>query len=260
MPEREATGGARPRTNQGARRTSPGAATRAAGTATGRQPDTRQEVDPDVALLLGLRPADAAPLPDEDELDDSGAMTDTRIYEGELEARAIDSDQPDETPDQRLESLVAAEARSGETDDAYEASDEGLAWIPPTDPPVRAGDDGNPEIAAGFATSADDEPFDADHHGELLYPADERAARVEEALRADAATSGMADQLSIEVDGGRVVIHGRVEDLEDEDDVVAVAEEVPGVTEVISKIVVASLEGSEAAAGAGTETTQGGQR
>src|SRR5206468_3371423 len=106
--------------------------------------------------------------------------------------------QPDDPSEQRLESLVADEARSGETDDAYEASDEGLAWIPPTDPPIRAGRDGNPEIAAGFATSADDEPFDADHHGELLYAADERAARVEEALRADASTTGIADQLRIE--------------------------------------------------------------
>jgi hypothetical protein len=226
----------------------------------GARPDTRQEVDPDVALLLGLRPADAGSLPDEDELDDSGEMTDTRMDEGELEARAIDSDQPDEAPDQRLESLVAAEARAGETDDAYEASDEGLAWIPPTDPPIRVGADGEPEIAAGFATSADDEPFDADHHGELLYPADERAERVEEALRADSATTGIADQLRIEVDGGRVVIHGRVEDIEDEDDVVAVAEAVPGVTEVISRIVVTTLAGSESASGTGTDTLQGGRR
>jgi hypothetical protein len=253
-------GGARLGTDRGARRTSQSPAIRETGSAPGRQPDTRQEVDPDVALLLGLRPVDATSLPDEDELDDSGEMTDTRIYEGELEGRAIDSDQPDETPDQRLESLVAAEARAGETDDAYEASNEGLAWIPPTDPPIRVGDDGDPEIAAGFATSADDEPFDADHHGELLYPADERAERVEEALRADAATTGFADQLRIEVDGGRVLIHGRVDDIEDEDNIVAVAEAVPGVTEVISRIVVTTLAGSESTAGSATETAQGGRR
>ena len=67
------------------------------------QPDTVAEIDPDVAQLLGLRAADAGPLPTADELDTLGEITDTRIYEGELEARAPGGDQPDEDPAQNLE-------------------------------------------------------------------------------------------------------------------------------------------------------------
>jgi hypothetical protein len=208
-------------------------------------PDSRTEVDPDVAALLGLRPADADSLPTVDELDDTGEMTDTGIYEGELEARAIGSDQPDEAPEENIESLTMSEARSGETGDPYEAAEEGLTWIPPSDPPVRPGEGGEPEIAAGFGSSADDEPFDADHHGEALYPSDERVARVEEALRADAQTSELVDQLDIDADGGRVVIAGTVPDIDDEDAVIAVVEAVPGVTEVESRIVVTSLEAGD---------------
>src|SRR5690348_9682748 len=60
--------------------------------------------------------------------------------------------------------------RAGETGDATQASEEGLAWVPPMDPPVIPGDRGDPEIAAGFGTTAEDDPFDADHAGELLSP------------------------------------------------------------------------------------------
>src|SRR3569832_1420886 len=59
------------------------------------QPETAADVDPDVARLLGLRPADADPVPDAAEIDTLGEMTNTRIYEGDLAARPPDSDQPD---------------------------------------------------------------------------------------------------------------------------------------------------------------------
>jgi hypothetical protein len=207
------------------------------------QPDTRSEVDPDVATLLGLRPAGAGDVPDADELDDLGQMTDTAVYEGELASREPGSDQPDE---ERLESILAEEARAGETDNPDEAAEEGLTWVPPTDPPVIASDaPGGAEVAAGFGVTAEDEPFDADHHGEVLPADDERTARVEEALRADARTSTFADDLIVDSDGGLVRLEGVVADLDDEDAAIAVAEEVPGVTDVVSEIVVEALEGSE---------------
>src|SRR5215218_9114128 len=87
-----------------------------------RQPDTAAEVDPDVAQLLGLRPADADAIPTADEVDTGGEITDTRIYQGDLEARPPDSDQPDESQAENLESLVATELRDGETDDPNEAA------------------------------------------------------------------------------------------------------------------------------------------
>jgi len=205
------------------------------------QPETAADVDPDVARLLGLRPADADPVPDAAEIDTLGEMTDTRIYEGDLAARPPDSDQPDDDPAENLESLVATELRDGETDDPNEAAEEGMTWVPPMDPPLRAGDDG-PEVAAGFGMTARDEPFDADHHAEALSPRDEVETRVLEALRADAATSGFADALELDVEGGVVRVAGVVADLEDEDAVLGVVEAVDGVTSVDSRITVAAVE------------------
>ncbi len=202
--------------------------------------DRREDVDPDVAELLGLRPVDAEPMPDARELDDLGELTDTAIYEGELASREPGSDQPDEV---RVESLEADEARAGETDNPHEAAEEGLTWIPPTDPPTRPDPNGfGPEVAAGFGTTAEDEPFDADHHGEPVYGPDERTQRVDEALRADARTSSFADRLHVDSDGGVVFLEGRVDDLDDEDAAVAVAEEVTGVSEVVSHLVIGTLE------------------
>jgi hypothetical protein len=205
------------------------------------RPDTAADVDPDVAQLLGLRPTDAGSIPTPDEVDTMGEMTDTGIDEGNLAARPLDSDQPDDDPAENLESLVATELRDGETDDPNEAAEEGLTWVPPVDPPLRVGDDG-PEVAAGFGMTAQDEPFDADHHSEPITARDEVESRVMEALRADAATAGLADQLEIDVEGGIVRIAGVVEDLEDEDAVVGVADAVEGVTAVDSRITVAAVE------------------
>lgn len=205
--------------------------------------ETRDQVDPDIASLLGLRPSGAGDLPDATELDDLGQMTDTAMYEGELASREPGSDQPD---NERLESLAVDEARAGETEDPAEAAEEGLTWIPPSDPPVIPSDDpGGVEVAAGFGSTAEEEPFDRDHHGELLYAADERTARVEEALRADARTSAFADRLTVDSDGGLVRLEGSVSDMEDEDAAIAVAEAVADVSEVVSELVVESLQGSE---------------
>jgi hypothetical protein len=204
-------------------------------------PDTAADVDPDVAQLLGLRPADADPVPSDDEVDHLGRMTDTRVYQGDLEARPPDSDQPDEDPAENLESLVATEMRAGETDDPNEAAEEGMTWVPPIDPPLRVGDDG-PEVAAGFGTTAQEEPFDADHHASALSARDEVESRILEALRADATTSGLADRIELDVEGGVVRLAGIVEDLVDEDAVLAVVEAVEGVTIVDSRITVAAVE------------------
>lgn len=206
-----------------------------------RAPDTAAEVDPDVAQLLGLRPADADPIPTADEIDTLGEMTDTRIYQGDLEARPPDGDQPDQEPSEHLESLAATELRDGETDDPNEAAEEGLAWVPPIDPPLRIGDTG-PEVAAGFGTTAHDEPFDADHHGSALPIEDEIEARVIEALRADAATASLIDRVELDAEGGVIRIAGVVEDLDDEDAILAVIEAVPGVGIVDSRITVATVE------------------
>jgi hypothetical protein len=218
--------------------------------------DRPEDFPPDVAELGGLRPADADSVPDQSEVDDTGEMTDTRVYMGELEARPPDSDQPD--LDER-ESMTMTEPRSGETDDPSEASDEGLAWIPPTDPPTTTGRGFDPDIAAGFGSSAIDEPYDADHHASGLAAADERTARVVEALQADAATAGLAGGLAVSSDGGRVVVEGTVEDIADEDAVLEVAQRASGVAEVVGRLRIAALETNQDER-AGTPGENGGGR
>jgi hypothetical protein len=197
----------------------------------------------DVAQLAGIRdPVDQTAVASSEEVDRLGEMTDTGIYQGDLEARASDDDQPDHPVEDNLELLVEGELRAGETDDAGEAAEEGLAWVPPIDPPVVPGDDGQAQVAAGFGLSADDEPFDIDHHGSNELADDERTSRVREALIAHAGTSGLVDGLALAMDGSRVVVAGTVADLDDEDLVVGVISEVEGVTDVVSRLRVEGLE------------------
>ena len=133
--------------------------------------------------------------------------------------------------------------RLGETDDPNVAAEEGFTYIPPMDPVViadRTVPDGA-RVAAGPGRSALDEPFDEDHHGELLPTEDEMTDRVRDALRADASTSRYADFLQIDTEGGVVTISGEVDDIVDTDNISAVAEMVTGVVEVVDRMRVVSL-------------------
>jgi hypothetical protein len=142
-----------------------------------------------------------------------------------------------------LEVLTSGELRSGETDDPDVATEEGLAWVPPSDPPVIADaeEDDGIVIASGIGTSALDEPYDDDHRSEDLTTEGDLNARIREAIRADAATSGYADRILIAVLGSTVILRGVVDDLTDGDELVAVVERVKGVDEVRDETDVASL-------------------
>jgi hypothetical protein len=211
-----------------------------AGQGTSDDPEALPPEDVEQLAAIRLNPDNTA-VASEDEIDRLGYMTDVRIYEGDLEARPPDSDQPDEPEEENLERLEATELRAEETDDPAEAAEEGFTYVPPVDPPVVVGERGEPEIGAGFGISADDEPFDADHHGEPLFAEDERTERVIEALRSHAATSAFADRLDVETLGSRVIVSGTLDDLSDEDEVLSVISEVDGVTDVVDRIEIASL-------------------
>jgi hypothetical protein len=178
-----------------------------------------------------------------DEVDRTGGLTDTEIYQGELEA-GVNDDLPGRPDSENIEDLAALELREGETDDPNVAAEEGLTWVPPIDPPVVPDPD-DPQgiqVAAGFGQSALDEPYDADHHSETLADEDELSARVREALRADASTSQYADSLVIGTRGSTVALRGVVDDVDDSDNVVAVASRVSGIAEVIDELDVRALE------------------
>ena len=170
-------------------------------------------------------------------------ITDTRVYEGDLEARPPEVLQPDADEVTRLQFLEELELREGETDDPNEAAEEGLTYIAPIDPPVvGVGPDGDPRMAAGFATAADDEPFDLDHHTASVPVQDEFTDRVREALLANAETSIFADDLILDSEGGVVRVAGRVSDLADEEAMLAVVSDVPGVVEVDNRVEVEAVQ------------------
>ena len=100
----------------------------------------------------------------------------------------------------------------------------------------------NAEIASGLGSSALDEPYDEDHHDSFLNADDEVVARVREALRADSSTTQYADRLAIEATDGVVTVRGVVADLVDSDNILAVAEYVDGVDEVVDELRVRGIE------------------
>ncbi|HKF85555.1 MAG TPA: BON domain-containing protein [Candidatus Limnocylindrales bacterium] len=167
----------------------------------------------------------------EGDIDNLGRITDVEVYEGELEAGV----NPDvDTDEESLDLLTSRELRAGETNNPDVAAEEGEAWVPPVDPPVVADRDA-PEgvtVAAGFGSTAMDEPFDADHHSTFLPADDEVSARVREALLADSRTSRLAESLGIETAAGVVTVRGSVQDIEDGELIEEVASVVTGVTEV----------------------------
>jgi hypothetical protein len=175
----------------------------------------------------GIIEADGAVLETGDFETGDDHLTDTERYEGYVEAGEAASGT--ESP----ESLEADEIRAGETTDPDVAAEEGMTWIPPSDPPVvpEESEEGL-AVAAGFGATALDDPFDADHHDSFLSTEDEVTDRVREALRADARTSRLADRVAIETIGGVAIIRGTVDDIDDSDLLEEVVSEVTGITEV----------------------------
>jgi len=210
-----------------------------------KQPKPDQPLNgPDVPFedkqrqLEGRRPADqqGEAFIEASDTDDLGAISSTDVDHGEL-AAGVNDDLPND-PD-RLELLIERELRAGETDNPFEAVQEGMPYVPPSDPPTTpsAEDDRqNAQVAGGMSTSALDEPYDANHH-RSSYPADdEMSARVRDALRAESSTTQYADTIAVITRGPVVVLRGEVDDLTDSDNLVAAAAYVTGVDEVIDEL------------------------
>jgi BON domain-containing protein len=126
-----------------------------------------------------------------------------------------------------LDALVDDDLREGETDNPLVAIEEGMTYVAPSDPPVVPSDD--PE-GVDIPGSADTDGAESDIN-----------ARIREAIRADGATSALADRVEIAVIGSTVILRGVVDDLADGDDLVAVVEQVEGIDEVRDETEVAGL-------------------
>lgn len=195
-----------------------------------------------VRQLMGEKPVeDQSAVLDASDIDSLGALTATELYEGETGA-SLENESQSGGNDESLDMLTELELRADETDDVMEAIEEGYTYIPPIDPPIVPNDsDAGAEVANGFGVSALDEEYTADTHGAALLSDDEVAARVRDALRNDSSTSAYAAHVAIEVRDGVVTLRGVVDDLDDTDNMAAVAEYVEGVDEVIDELEVRGL-------------------
>jgi hypothetical protein len=146
-----------------------------------------------------------------DEMEHARSATRTEFDRGDGSVGPASSDPAS------LDGLALDDLREGETDDPDVAAEEGLTYVPPTAPPL-AFDDEDDELA----TESD------------------LTAQIREALRADAATSELADRLVIGTRGSTVVVRGIVDGIEDTDAILEVVERVEGVKTVVDQTDVAS--------------------
>lgn len=129
------------------------------------------------------------------------------------------------------------------TTDAMIAVEEGIPYMPPTDPVVRpSNDDQELSISGGFGETADDEYPDLQATTATgdAPPGDEDVReQVIEALRTDAATADLI--IRVTVRDGVVHLRGVVPTLDDAEAAEEVAGRVPTVAEVREELEVAAL-------------------
>jgi hypothetical protein len=198
-------------------------------------PDDRPNIGT-TPFLEGLQALEGEEMPaDQDTVVDPDEIEGRRVPT-QTEFDRLDPDGRGEADADEIDGLGGGlgELRDGETDDPEVAAEEGLSWVPPIDPPVVAtpwSDD--PVVAAGTGVSALDESYD---------DAGELNERIREALRADSATSRLADELVIAVVGKTAIIRGVVDDDDDGDAIVAFVVRVPGIDDVLDETIYPGLD------------------
>lgn len=150
-----------------------------------------------------------------------------------------------------LDEIATADAGRVQNDwttDERVAIQDGATYFPPTDPPTDLSDDPEGiEVASGFqSTSLDDNilrPDEDDIPGYIDVRDGEIVDNVVRELNEDASTT----HLSIHVASvrGTVFLTGYVSDPYDSDNAAAVAERVPGVREVVDRLVVGEPPAAE---------------
>lgn len=124
------------------------------------------------------------------------------------------------------------------TTDPYEAIDGGQVYYPPEDPPILPSEQlRDAEIAGGFATSADDVPYEDEDVPERFDDSDVQIEyNVRRALRLHSSTSDL--RIKVQVTDGVVTLRGRVPTLDDAERAADIALEVDGVEAVREQLTV----------------------
>jgi hypothetical protein len=120
---------------------------------------------------------------------------------------------------------------STDATEIVENSDGDEVFFAPTDPVLRAGADGQPEILGGFSPTAEPSVPERSSDGRIGDEAITDAVR--DSLALDASTADL--QLTIDVEGGVVHVRGTVPSIDDGENAEAVASAVQGVVEVIDE-------------------------
>ena len=124
---------------------------------------------------------------------------------------------------------------STDATEIVENSDGDEIFFAPTDPVLRAGADGQPEVLGGFSPTADVPEPARSSDGRI---GDEAIAdAVRDALALDASTADLA--LTVDVASGVVRLRGTVDSIEDGENAEAVAGAVSGVIEAIDETEIA---------------------
>jgi hypothetical protein len=121
-------------------------------------------------------------------------------------------------------------------DDPMAATDDGETYLPPSDPVEKPDARGDARIVGGFsADSMSDET--AVPRSITGGSADEALAdRIRRELVEDASTTDL--DVEVDVREGTAYLRGRVSDLVDADNAMAVAGRVPGVIEVVDELTI----------------------
>lgn len=179
---------------------------------------TDQQRDPDPADLetvetIAALQGDALPI-------DQDAVLEPDEIEGVRQPTRTELDQgdpvrgPDDTVDaEDLEVFADRGLREGETDDPGVAAQEGMPWVPPTDPPG----------------------FDDDHRETEGIDELDVTERIRAAIHGDAATTDLVDQVAVITRGSTAIVRGTVTTLFDADALVTVIERVEGIDEVVDE-------------------------
>jgi hypothetical protein len=150
-----------------------------------------------------------------------GDPTDAPVVEISFEEIMELQDELDDGDDVLMGDLVDTAHTDGSTDNVHLAMDQGLVYTPPMDPPVVPSDDlQNVEIAAGFASSIEDEPEIANLPDRVDDNDTDAEDDINRALRYNAETMHL-DDVRVYVRDGVAFVRGSVMD---DDDVAAVDE------------------------------------
>ncbi len=158
--------------------------------------------------------------------------TPLRPVEDAMEMRT-DADSGDVVVDDEID--FTDQPLSTDATEIVENSDGDAVFFAPTDPVLRVGADGQPEVLGGFSPTAEIPEPARSSDGQI---GDEAIAdAVRDALALDASTADLT--LTVDVAGGVVRLRGTVDSIEDGENAEAVASAISGVTEAIDETEIA---------------------